>query len=85
MKLRRPMGAVLALTLFVAPGLTAQVAPARIEILQDRISLKVGESAQVRVRLLDANGNELDSPLITSPGPPRARSTAWTWAGPPAK
>ena len=64
MKLLRPLGAFAALVLLVAPGLTAQAAPARLELLQDRISLKVGESAQIRTRILDANGNELDSPLM---------------------
>ena len=62
MKLLRPLGAFAALVLLVAPGLTAQAAPARLELLQDRISLKVGESAQIRTRIL-AHDLTDDEPL----------------------
>jgi len=50
----------------VAAPLTAQ-APARIEIAQERLDLKVGESAQVEAQVVDAQGNMIDAPLMFFP------------------
>lgn len=64
MKLLRPLGAFAALMILVIPGLAAQAVPARLELVQDRVSLKVGQTVQIEARLLDANGAEVDSPLM---------------------
>ncbi len=63
MRALRTVAPILALSL-LAPGLSGQAAPARIEIAQPSLSLQVGESAQIEARVLDANGNVVDAPLM---------------------
>ena len=41
--------------------------PARIEITQERLELRVGQAAQVEARVLDADGNVLDVPMMFFP------------------
>lgn len=50
------------LALLAVPALSAQAV--RIELDQDRFSLRVDGTAQVGARVLDADGNELDEPLM---------------------
>ena len=52
------------LTLMFTARLGAQVAPARIELGQERIVLRSGQTAQIEARVLDANGNVLDEPRM---------------------
>ena len=61
--LRHVAPALLFLVLFV-PGLTAQAAPARIQLDQERLELRVGESAQIQATVLDASGDPVDAPLM---------------------
>jgi len=55
-----------ALLLAVVPALHAQDAPAptRLAVVQERLPMRVGQTAQIQVRVLDAAGNALESPLI---------------------
>ncbi len=63
MRAFRFVAPILALSL-LAPGLAGQAAPARIEIVQPNLSLRVGETAQIEARVLDANGNVVAAPLM---------------------
>ncbi|MCA9739721.1 MAG: Ig-like domain-containing protein, partial [Gemmatimonadetes bacterium] len=53
-----------AFSLLLASGLGAQAAPARIELAESRLLLRPGQTAQIEARVLDANGNVLDEPLM---------------------
>ncbi|MEZ4417719.1 MAG: Ig-like domain-containing protein [Gemmatimonadota bacterium] len=60
-----PIFASLAVLLgLTAPGLGGQTAPLRVELAQERLVLRPGQTAQIQARVLDANGNVLDEPLM---------------------
>jgi hypothetical protein len=47
-----------------APLVAQETQPTRIELLQERLSLRVGETAEVQARVLDEAGNVLDVPMM---------------------
>lgn len=49
---------------FALPTAADAQTPATIEIAQESIDLRVGESAQIEARVLDAAGNVVDAPLM---------------------
>lgn len=64
MKALRLVAPALFILLALAPPASAQSAPARIQLTQERLSLKVGETAQIEAQVLDANGNVVEAPLM---------------------
>lgn len=66
MKTLPVLGALLALPLSPPSSLYAQAEPARIELAQERLTLRVGETAAIQARVVDAAGNPVEEALVFS-------------------
>jgi hypothetical protein len=64
MRIPRFFAPLLAFLLVAAPGIAAQAAPASIALQQDKLTLRVGQSAQIEAQVLDAAGNVVEAPLM---------------------